>query len=117
LFSQLLSQIQLSDSLNAIPLCPPFPSLSPFSLQRIEEAMRQCEELHQQREASAGRKGKEARASTTDPDARVMKFPDGGYQPGYNVQFATDTESGVIMGVDVTNAGSDGEELPLCSIS
>ncbi len=81
-------------------------------LERIEEAMRQCEELQRQREASSGRKGREARASTTDPEARVMKFPDGGYQPGYNVQFATDTESGVIVGVDVTNAGSDGEELP-----
>jgi transposase len=80
--------------------------------QRIEEAMRQCEELQQQRDASCGRKGREARASTTDPDARIMKFPDGGYQPGYNVQFATDTESGVIVGVDVTNAGNDGEELP-----
>jgi transposase len=80
--------------------------------QRIEEAMRQCEELQQQREDSCGRKGREARASTTDPEARVMKFPDGGYRPGYNVQFATDTESGVIVGVDVTNAGSDGEELP-----
>ena len=41
-----------------------------------------------------------------------MKFPDGGFRPGYNVQFATDTESGVIMGVEVTNAGGDGEELP-----
>jgi len=80
--------------------------------QRIEEAIRQCEELQQEREASAGRKGREARASTTDPEARVMKFPDGGYQPGYNVQFATDTGSGVIVGVDVTNAGGDGEELP-----
>jgi transposase len=80
--------------------------------QRIEEAMRQCEELQQQRDASCGRKGREARASTTDPDARIMKFPDGGYQPGYNVQFATDTESGIIVGVDVTNAGNDGEELP-----
>ena len=83
--------------------------------QRIEEAMRQCEELQQQREASAkqsGRKVDEARASTTDPEARVMKFPDGGYRPGYNVQFATDTESGVIVGVEVTNAGNDGEQLP-----
>jgi transposase len=80
--------------------------------QRIEEAMRQCEELQQQHDASCGRKGREARASTTDPEARVMKFPDGGFQPGYNVQFATDTESGVIVGVEVTNAGSDGGELP-----
>lgn len=80
--------------------------------QRIEEAMRQCEELQQQRDASCGRKDREARASTTDPEARTMKFPDGGYRPGYNVQFATDTESGVIMGVEVTNAGNDGKELP-----
>jgi len=80
--------------------------------QRIEEAMRQCEELQQQREASCGRKGREARASTTDPETRVMMFPDGGFRPGYNIQFATDTESGVIGGVGLTNAGSDGEELP-----
>jgi transposase len=83
--------------------------------ERIEEAMRQCGELQQQREASAkqsGRKVNEAQASTTDPDARTMKFPDGGYRPGYNVQFATDTESGVIVGVEVTNAGNDSEQLP-----
>jgi transposase len=50
--------------------------------QRIEEAMRQCEELQQSREASSGRNEREARASTTDPEARVLKFPDGGYRPG-----------------------------------
>jgi transposase len=83
--------------------------------QRIEEAMRECEELQKQREATAKqsrRKVNEARASTTDPQARIMKFPDGGCRPGYNVQFATDTESGVIVGVEVTNAGNDGAQLP-----
>jgi transposase len=83
--------------------------------ERIEEAMRQRDELQQQREASAkqsGRKVDEARASTTDPEARNMKFADGGYRPGYNVQFATDTASGVIVGVEVTNAGTDSNELP-----
>jgi transposase len=85
--------------------------------ERIEEAMRQCAELQQQREARAKRiydkkKVNEARASTTDPEARNMKFPNGGYWPGYNVQFATDTESGVIVGVEVTNAGNDTEQLP-----
>ena len=38
--------------------------------QRIEEAMRECEELQKQREATAKqsrRKVNEARASTTDP--------------------------------------------------
>jgi transposase len=82
--------------------------------ERLEEALRQCAELQRQREASAkqsGRKVEAARASTTDPEARTMKFPDGGYRPGYNVQFATDTATGVIVGVEVTNAGTDGEQL------
>lgn len=47
------------------------------------------------------------RASTTDPDARVMRMADGGFRPGYNVQLATDTDARVIVGVTVTNSGSD----------
>jgi transposase len=83
--------------------------------QRVEQALKQCEELQAQREASAqksGREAGEARASTTDPDARTMKFADGGYRPGYNVQFSTDTETGVIVGVGVTKEGTDNEQLP-----
>jgi transposase len=49
----------------------------------------------------------EPRVSTTDPEARVMKLSDGGYRPCYNVQFATDVESRVILGVAVTNEGTD----------
>ena len=56
----------------------------------------------------------DARVSTTDPDARVMKMPDGGFRPAYNVQLATDVDSRVIVGVDVTNVGSDaGQLLPM----
>ena len=83
--------------------------------QRLEEALHHCDELQKQREVSAetsGRKPTAARASTTDPEARTMKFPDGGYRPGYNVQFSTDTESGIIVGVEVTNDGTDSEQLP-----
>lgn len=82
---------------------------------RLEEAVRNCDELQKQREETAkksGRKPSEARASTTDPEARTMKFADGGYRPGYNVQFSTDTASGIIVGVDVVNDGSDQEQLP-----
>jgi transposase len=82
---------------------------------RIEEAARQCEELRTKKEArEKGRKEKssEARASTTDPEARNMKFSDGGCRPGFNVQFATDTATGIVLGVDVTNAGTDSEEMP-----
>lgn len=56
--------------------------------------------------------GKEKpRASTTDADARVMKMPDGGFRPGYNIQLATaGSELGgprTIVGLLVTNTGSD----------
>jgi len=50
----------------------------------------------------------EARASSTDPEARVRKMADGGFRPALNAQLATDTESQVIVGVAVTNQGSDG---------
>lgn len=53
----------------------------------------------------------QARASTTDPEARVMKMADGGYRPAYNLQFATDTGSQVIVGVDASNAGTDHGQL------
>jgi len=45
----------------------------------------------------------QARVSTTDPEARVMKMADGGFRPAFNVQLATDTESRVIVGVSVTD--------------
>jgi hypothetical protein len=56
-------------------------------------------------------KGK-ARVSTTDPESRVMKMPDEGFRPAVNVQFASDTGSQVVTGVDVTNSGSDQGQMP-----
>jgi len=50
---------------------------------------------------------KEARVSTADPDARVMRMSDGGFRPAFNVQLATDVKSGVIVGVAVTNSVAD----------
>ena len=40
-----------------------------------------------------------------------MKMGDGGFRPAYNVQFATTTDSLVIIGVDVTNEGTDGGQI------
>ena len=53
----------------------------------------------------------EARASTTDADARVMKMGDAGFRPAFNVQFATTCEAQVIVGMDVVTAGSDMAQL------
>ena len=76
-------------------------------VERVTDALNQVKELAQQREARKKGSGQEARASTTDPDARNMKTADGGFRPGYNVQFTTTTDSGLIVGVDVTNQGTD----------
>lgn len=54
------------------------------------------------------------RVSTTDPEARVMKMPDGGFRPAYNVELATDTAKGIIVGVAVSAEGTDaGQALPM----
>ena len=80
--------------------------------ERIDEALRQHEKLSEQREKRKKGDGEKTRVSTTDPDARKMKMANGGYNPAFNVQFASDGDSRVIVGVDVTNAGTDGDELP-----
>jgi hypothetical protein len=41
-----------------------------------------------------------------------MKMADGGFRPAYNIQFATATDSQIIVGVEVSNIGSDLGELP-----
>lgn len=85
--------------------------------ERIEAALKQRQELADRQDEVVQEKGakrKEPRASTTDPDARTMKMPDGGFRPGFNVEFATDTQSGIVVGVDVVNVGSDsGQLLPM----
>jgi transposase len=49
----------------------------------------------------------QARVSTTDAEARVMKMGAGGFRPAYNVPLATTTDGRAIVGVQVTNCGSD----------
>jgi transposase len=78
---------------------------------RVRRALEELEEVRAKRETRKKGSGAEARSSTTDAEARVMKMPGGGFRPGYNVQFATDTGSQVVVGVGVTNAGSDGGQL------
>ena len=43
-----------------------------------------------------------------------MRMPDGGTRPAFNVELATDCSSRAIVGVEVTNAGSDaGQDAPM----
>jgi transposase len=83
---------------------------------RIRQALAEREQLlelrqQQQREKGVKFEPEQLRVSTTDPEARRMKMADGGTRPGYNVQLATTTGSGIIVGVDVTNSGGDGGQM------
>jgi transposase len=93
--------------------------------ERVERALEQLPELEakqaklakkvSKKDKAAG-KLKEPRASTTDAQARVMKMPDGGFRPAVNMQFATDTQSRAIVGVEVVNQGVDtGQAEPMRS--
>ncbi len=89
--------------------------------ERTERAIAQLPELKRRQEEAAQRAGqgesgrkireKQPRVSTTDAEARVLKMPNGGYNPAVNVQVATDTESRAIVGVEVSNEGSDSAGL------
>lgn len=82
-------------------------------LDRVKAALRamgsrQNERRHRQRRAGTHAEQPEApRISTTDPEARVMKMPDGGWRPAYNGQMIADPLSNVVVGVAVDATGSD----------
>lgn len=71
------------------------------------EALKDVEKRKAARKSKDGDKQSQPRASTTDPEARVMKMADGGFRPAYNLQIAMDTRSGAVVGVQVSNEGSD----------
>jgi hypothetical protein len=80
---------------------------------RIEAALARLPELADIKKRQ-GKKPEDARASTTDAEATVMKMGDGGFRPAYNIEFGSDTESQVIVGVDVVTTGSDmGQMAPM----
>jgi hypothetical protein len=78
-------------------------------VERLEQALGRMPEMEAKIKPD---EDKEARVSTTDPEATVMKMPDGGYRPAYNVQFSTDCASQVVVGVDVVKVGNDQGQLP-----
>jgi transposase len=83
---------------------------------RVQAALAQLAEIeaHRARKDRANRNNKkkgtkpsEPRASTTDPQARVMKMPDGGFRPAYNCQIATVAEGQIVIATSAETTGSD----------
>lgn len=88
----------------------------------IKKALEQLELLKKNKEEAKKKQRKQlteeekknVRASPTDPESRKMKMANGGFSPAYNAQIATDTKTQVIVGMSVTNSGSDiGQMTPM----
>jgi transposase len=78
-------------------------------VERVEQALERMPEM--EAKIKPGQK-KEARVSTTDPPATVMKMADGGFRPAYNVEYATTCGGQVVVGVDVVTEGRDQGQMP-----
>lgn len=80
---------------------------------RAAQARRTAEKLRaekaaraQQHKAAEAKKG-EPRASLSDPEARMMRFPDGAVRAGYNIQLAVAPGSGIILATQTTDRRND----------
>jgi Transposase DDE domain len=76
---------------------------------RLEAALREVERL--QREKVHDRKTFVARASSTDPEAHVMRNGEGGTVLSYNVQLLKDTQHGLVVNVEATTDAIDYRQL------
>jgi hypothetical protein len=76
---------------------------------RLEAAVREVERL--QRERVHERQTFVARASSSDPEAHVMRNGEGGTVPSYNVQVLTDTQHGLVVNVEATTDAMDYRQL------
>src|SRR5580765_4250186 len=75
--------------------------------QRLEQALAEVQKVREAKRADK----EQARASQSDPQARIMKQSDGGYAPSYNVQLSTEASNRVIVGAGVSQSGSDYGQL------
>jgi transposase len=80
---------------------------------RVEAALAKLGEIEAERQRR-GRTNKaqvkkqgEPRASTTDPEARIMKMADGGFRPAYNCQIGTVAGGQIVVAVKAETVGSD----------
>jgi transposase len=88
-------------------------------VQKLEKALDELEKHRKSKTQAYKNMGKklsekekkDMRASTTDPESRNMKMPNGGFAPAYNAQFVSDTKSKAILGVAVTQSGHDYGQL------
>jgi transposase len=82
-------------------------------LARVGAALARLGEVEAQRERlletnrKRAEKQKEPRASTTDPEVRIMKMADGGFRPAWNGQVVSAAGTPIVVAVTPCSTGSD----------
>lgn len=82
-------------------------------VERVKAALKTLGEVEAQRERrmktnrKQTEKQKEPRASTTDPEVRIIKMADGGFRPAVNVQVVTVEAEQIVVAVEPSTVGSD----------
>jgi len=84
--------------------------------ERLKQALKELQQLNRTKSNKAQAEqsepgNKPARASTTDPQARLMLGAKGSYGPAYNIQISTDAQAKIIVAVGVSQSSSDSGEL------
>jgi len=77
--------------------------------QRIGQALAELKQIRASKDTASQRE--QARASWSDPEARIMKQAQGAIGPAYNLQLSTDAQQRVIVAMGVSQAASDAAEL------
>ena len=77
--------------------------------EKVAAGLNMLEQLRKERGAE---EAAEVPVSLSEPEARVMKQPKGGFAPGYNLQLATDEKKKIIVGSLTSNRGADNVLLP-----
>ncbi len=74
------------------------------ALDRVRAEKEKRAKTHPQDEA---KKKSEPKVSLSDPEARIMRFPDGAVRPAYNAQIAVAPSAGIIVSVEMTDRRND----------
>jgi len=78
-------------------------------LRRLEKAVLELEKMRAEKDSE--KEKKETRVSLSDPESRVMREGNGGFDPCFNGQILTDAENKIIVGVSLTQEGNDIHQL------
>ncbi len=76
------------------------------TLKKLQAEQAKRAETHK-KEEEAKKKKTEVKASTSDPEARMMRFADGAVRAAYNIQLAVTPDTGIIVAAKTTDRRND----------